>query len=155
MGLSGHAGLSEEHFAAGFDVDRLTSWDTRTWQVCHVMNKDSTCSFCLGSIYVSDMNWLKLWWSLTEAFNKGGWPAAILGSQNVGVWLSMTVWHDNFLLDSVYPQNPWRIRLVLRKKWCAMDPIQINPSHVSIFLPAPLGSVMGNLITFRWSFWMR
>jgi hypothetical protein len=21
--------------------------------------------------------------------------------------------------------------------WCAMDPIKINPSHVSIFLPAP------------------
>ena len=61
MGLSGRVGFSEEHFAVEFDVDRLTSWDTRTWQVCHVMTKDSTCSFCLGSIYVSDMNWLKLW----------------------------------------------------------------------------------------------
>ena len=28
--------------------------------------------------------------------------------------------------------------------WRAMDPINKNPSHVSIFLPAPLGSVMGH-----------
>ena len=27
--------------------------------------------------------------------------------------------------------------------WCAMDPIKINPSHVSIYIPAPAGSVMG------------
>ena len=27
--------------------------------------------------------------------------------------------------------------------WCAMDPIKINPLYVSIFIPAPAGSVMG------------
>ena len=30
--------------------------------------------------------------------------------------------------------------------WCAMDPIHKNPSHVSVNIPAPLGSVMGNII---------
>ena len=34
-------------------------------------------------------------------------------------------------------KNPWRIRLVLLLIWCAMDPINKNPSHVSINLPAP------------------
>ena len=33
-----------------------------------------------------------------EAFNKGQWPAAILVSQNVGVW------HYHFLRDPVYPR---------------------------------------------------
>ena len=27
--------------------------------------------------------------------------------------------------------------------WCSMDPIKINPSHVSINIPAPAGSVKG------------
>ena len=32
---------------------------------------------------------------------------------------------------------------VLLEKWCSMDPINKNPSHVSIHIPAPAGSVMG------------
>ena len=52
---------------------------------------------------------------------------------------------------------PWRILTVLLEIWCSMDPINVSPSHVSIFLPAPAGSVMGRPEIFltqlrRWNY---
>ena len=43
--------------------------------------------------------------------------------------------------------------MVLLYLWCAMDPIKINPSHVSINIPAPLGSVMGITLYFTGKSW--
>ena len=40
--------------------------------------------------------------------------------------------------------------MVLLNIWCHMDPIKKYPSHVSINIPAPAGSVMGLIINPPW-----
>ena len=56
-----------------------------------------------------------------------------------------TIRFSQMLADFWPMTDPWCWYI-----WCAMDPINKNPSHVSIFLPAPAGSVMGDRAPNSW-----